>query len=131
MNLVIYFDESIITSIIESSIKRLLQFDDYSSGELARHVESRTREALLDTIQNTDWSRMIKSLASEYTKGIVENVVKEELKKYARIAVKELKDKGQLIQWTMQSGGIPDELVGSVPIDILPSLKEGDSSVMN
>lgn len=97
MNILIEFDESIIVNIIESSIKRLLQFNDYSSGELARHVESRTREALLDTIQNTDWSRMIKSVASEYTKGIVEDVVKEELKKVARQAVKELKAKGQLV----------------------------------
>jgi len=40
---------------------------------------------------------MIKSVASEYTKGIVEDVVKEELKKVARQAVKELKAKGQLV----------------------------------
>ena len=39
MNLLIEFDESIIVTIIEGSIKRLLQFNDYSSGELARHVE--------------------------------------------------------------------------------------------
>lgn len=97
MNLLIEFDEGIIVTIIESSIKRLLQFNDYSSGELAKHVESRTREALLDTIQNTDWSRMIKSVAGEYTKGIVEEVVKEELKKVARQAVKELKARGELV----------------------------------
>lgn len=97
MNLVIEFDERILASIAESGVKRLLQFSDYSSGSAAKYVETQTQDALNEVLRGIDFTQMIKELAVLYSKGIVEEVVKEELKKVARQSVKELKARGELL----------------------------------
>lgn len=97
MNLVIEFDERILTTIAENQVKVLLQRNDYSAGECARYVTQQTRDALKQIIDETDFAALVKEVALVYTKGIIESVVKEELKRMVRATVKDLKDKGQLI----------------------------------
>ena len=97
MNLVIDFDESMLSEITNCTIRRLMKFGDYSTGELAKYVESRTRDAMAELLYKVDFELMVAQAVSEYTKGIVEQVVKEELKKMVRTTVKEMKDKGELI----------------------------------
>ena len=97
MNLVIDFDESMLSEITNCTIRRLMKFGDFSSGELAKYVETRTKDALAEMLSQIDFESMIKEMATQYSKGIVENVVKEELKKIARQAVKEMKEKGEWV----------------------------------
>ena len=97
MKLVIDFDESMLSEITNCTIRRLMKFGDFSSGELAKYVELRTKDALSEALYKIDFESIVKEVATQYSKGIVEQVVKEELKKMSRQVVKEMKDKGELL----------------------------------
>lgn len=98
MNLVIDFDENVIHKIVSSAVNRLFLSNQYgNNGELYDYVVERTKAASIQAINEIDIADLIKESTVCYTRGIVEDVVKDELKKYARQAVKELKAKGQLV----------------------------------
>ena len=97
MNLVIDFDERLLATIAETQIKRLFQFNEFSSGEFALHVEKMTREATLQLLKELDIHSIIKDSVQSYAKGIIEDTVIKELKKMSHRVVKEMKDKGELI----------------------------------
>lgn len=98
MNLVIDFDENMIQSAVSKTVNNLFKESQYTNnGELFDYIKERTRIAATQLISEIDMIELIKESTLCYTKGIVEDVVKDELKKYARQAVKELKAKGQLV----------------------------------
>ena len=98
MNLVIDFDENMIQSAVSKTVNNLFKESQYTNnGELFDYIKERTRIAATQLISAIDMIELIKESTLCYTKGIVEDVVKDELKKYARQAVKELKAKGQLV----------------------------------
>ncbi len=98
MRLMIDFEEAAIQKIVNITINNLFVHNQYNGyGELATYVRERTKIVATQLIDSIDITELIKESTLCYTKGIVEDVVKDELKKYARQAVKELKAKGQLV----------------------------------
>ncbi len=98
MRLMIDFEEAAIQKIVNLTINNLFVHNQYNGyGELATYVRERTKIAATQLIDSIDITELIDESILCYTKGIVEDVVKDELKKYARQAVKELKEKGQLV----------------------------------
>ena len=98
MRLMIDFDENMIQSAVSKTVNNLFKESQYTNnGELFDYIKERTRISATQLISEIDITELIKESTLCYTKGIVEDVVKDELKKYARQAVKELKAKGQLV----------------------------------
>ncbi len=104
MNLVTEIDDAKFCEIIDRTIQRLLQFNEYSSGEAAKYVEQQTKLALNEQLKTYDFMPLVQTLANQYIRGIVEDVTREEIKKYARAVVKGMKDKGELINMERPNG---------------------------
>lgn len=98
MNLVTEIDDAKFCEIIDRTITKLLQFNEYSAGEAARHVEQQTKLALTEQLKTYDFMPLIQTLANQYIRGIVEEVTREEIKKYAKSVVRTMKDKGELLK---------------------------------
>ena len=97
MNITIEISEDELKPIVESTIKRMMNTDRYNKGEGAQYIEKGAADALMEVLHTINLKPMIQELASAYYQGIVEEVVKKEIERYAKKVVKELNDKGELI----------------------------------
>lgn len=104
MNLVIEFDERLLATIAENNIRRLFQFNDFSSGEFALHVEQATKDAALKILAEINFEDQIKESVQTYAHGIIDDVVIKELKKKVKRVVMELSLSGELIADSHEQG---------------------------
>jgi len=97
MNLVIEFDERLLATIAENNIRRLFQFNEFSSGEFALHVEQATKDAALKILAEINFEDQINESVQTYAHGIIKDVVIKELKKKVKRVIMEMSASGELI----------------------------------
>lgn len=99
MQLIIDLNESDLTPIIESMIKKLLRYtgESYGQGELTVYVQQQTKAALIEQLRQIDiHGRVAKTFQSEFD-AIVQDIVRKEIERITKKTIKELKDKGELL----------------------------------
>lgn len=98
MQLIIELNESDLTPIIETAIRKLLRYtgESYGQGELTLHIQHQVKSALVDLINQIDFKEKVsKTFKSEFD-GIVHDIVRRDIERITRKTVKEMKDKGEL-----------------------------------
>lgn len=91
-------DES-INQLVEKTIKSAFAYtnNDYHNGSLAKAVIVLAQASAERQLKTIDMEGLVHEVVAKYTKGIVEDVVKRKIADLTRLAVKELKDRGELL----------------------------------
>ena len=97
MKLLIEIDDDKFSEIAHRTVTKLLVFNEHYAGDAARYVEEQTKTALNKQLNEINFAELVQQVSSQFIRGIVEDVTREEIKKYARAVVKSMKDKGELI----------------------------------
>lgn len=98
MQLIIELNESDFIKIIELTIKQLLNNNQYGrAGEAAEYIKSQTKIALIDHLRQFDFHSLVKEVSSICFNEIVEDTVRQEITRITKKTVKEIKEKGELL----------------------------------
>ena len=88
-----------LTTIVTKTVNKQLEYGGQYGycGEAAQLIENLSKVALLQIIRNLDYAQAIKSLFEECFEKVARDVVIQEIQKLVKKTVKEMKDRGDLL----------------------------------
>lgn len=99
MQITVDLDMTAIEKVVNQAITAVMVCGAYPSerGTVAKYIASKTEETLKAEIDKIDFSAMVRTLFDKNFKAITTDVVRSEIEKMARKALKELKANGELL----------------------------------